>query len=68
MKLELFLITLMSAIPGLLARSAGAPPEACRDMMPQHGAQSEPSNNGYFIVSDAIGGYTPGQSYRGRLV
>ena len=66
MELNTFLLVLLSTIPGLLARSSGAPQEACEDMMPLHGVASQPNNNGYFIISDAIGNYNPEQSYRGR--
>ena len=63
-----FTISLLSVVPGLLARSSGAPPEACSTMMPQHGANSQPENVGYYIISDAIDGYTPGENYLGTLV
>ena len=65
----LFIVVLFSAIPGLLARSSGAPREACNDLLPQHGATSQPSNEGYFILSEAIdNGYTPGRQYLGTLI
>jgi len=67
-KMELFLITLFTMVPGLLAMSDGAPSGACGDLMPQHGAPNQPTNNGYFILSDAVNGYTPGQQYLGNLV
>ena len=38
-------------------------------MMPQHrGASSQPENVGYYIISDAIDGYTPGENYLGTVV
>ena len=68
MKLELFVFTLFSTVPGLLARGNGAPPEACNNLMPQHGVSSQPVNNGYFIISDAVTRYTPGQQYLGTSI
>ena len=65
----LFIVVLFSTIPGLLARSSGAPTEACSDLLPRHGAASQPSNGGYFILSEAIdNGYTPGRQYLGILL
>ena len=66
MKLELCVFVLFSTVPGLLARGNGAPPEACHNLMPQHGEVNKPANNNYFILSDAVNGYTPGQQYLGR--
>ena len=60
------MFVLFSTVPGLLARSNGAPPEACNNLMPQHEVAGEPANNNYFILSDAVNGYTPGQQYLGR--
>ena len=65
MKLKLFVYVLFSTVPGLLARSTGAPPQACNDMMPRHGVNSQPTNNGYFIISDAVNSYSPGEDYLG---
>ncbi|XP_065905953.1 uncharacterized protein [Dysidea avara] len=63
MKLKLLVFVLFSTVPGLLARGNGAPPEACEDLMPRHGVNSQPTNNGYFILSDAVNDYSPGQEY-----
>ncbi|XP_065905954.1 ferric-chelate reductase 1-like [Dysidea avara] len=63
MKLKLFVYVLFSTVPGLLARSTGAPPQACNDMMPRHGVNSQPTNNGYFIISDAVNSCSPGEDY-----
>ena len=65
MKLKLFVFVLFSTVPGLLARSNGAPAAACGNLMPQHGVNSQPTNNGYFILSDAVKDYSPGQKYLG---
>ena len=65
MKLKLLVFVLFSTVPGLLARGNGAPPEACEDLMPRHGVNSQPTNNGYFILSDAVNDYSPGQEYLG---
>ena len=65
MKLKLFVFVLFSTVPGLLAMGTGAPAAACGDLMPRHGATSQPSNNGYFIISDAVNDYDPGQEYLG---
>ena len=67
--MELFVITLFTMVPGLLAMGDGAPPGACSDLMPQHaGTAGQPTNNGYVILSDAVNGYTPGQQYLGNVV
>ena len=69
MKLELFVFILFSTVPGLLALGNGAPPEACNNLMPQHpGVSSQPANNDYFIISDAVARYTPGQQYLGTSI
>jgi len=49
--------------------SSGAPSGACSNLMPLHnGAISQPANNGYFIFSDAVTSYTPGQQYLGKVI
>ncbi|XP_065905952.1 putative ferric-chelate reductase 1 [Dysidea avara] len=63
----LFVTTLLCTVPGLLARGTGAPPEACTSMMPNHGVNSQPENIGYYLISDAINSYNPGQQYLVQL-
>ena len=64
-------LTLMSAVPSLWARSAGAPTDACPNLMPQHpGAAIAPNNTGFFLMSEVIdsGTYIPGRQYPGKTV
>ena len=62
----LFVTTLLATVPGLLAYPSGAPREACSSMMPNHGGvNSEPKNMGYYIISEAINDYNPGEEYLG---
>lgn len=64
------LLLLLAVLPtGLWARSAGAPVDACPDLMPDHdGTQSADRNNGFFLTSEVIdsGMYEPGESYEGN--
>ena len=65
------LLAFLSVLPsGLWARSAGAPQEACSDLMPQHFVESASMNNGFFVMSDVIdsGTYEPGETYNGNQV
>ena len=69
MKWILLLLAFLSVLPtGLWAREAGAPVEACSDLMPRHGAQSADRNNGFFLTSEVIDSemYEPGESYEGN--
>ena len=67
--IHLSFLYLLSIAPGLLARRDGAPPEACNDLMPQHGVQSAPANDGFFLFGDVIDGpYNPGATYESKKV
>jgi len=60
---------LLAIIPSLLAYPSGAPTQACGDLMPQHaGAQSAPTNGGFFLLGEVFGrAYTPGETYESEL-
>ena len=67
--MSLFLLYLLSIVPSSLAFRSGAPPQACGDLMPQHGVQSAPSNDGFFLLGDVFNGsYIPGRTYGSKNI
>ena len=68
MKWISLLLTLLSVVRSLWARSDGAPQDACADLMPRHGVDGALSNNGFFLQSDVIDtqSYVPGETYKGK--
>lgn len=68
MKWVIFVLNLLLVIPGLWARSGGAPAAACADLMPQHPGATVNPNNGFFLLSEVIntGVYNPGARYNGE--
>ena len=70
MMISLSFLYLLSIVPTLLAWPTGAPPQACEDLMPQHGgAQPAPSNDGFFLLGDVFNGsYIPGRTYESKNI
>ena len=65
--LSLSFLCLLSIVPSLLAYPSGAPTQACGDLMPQHGAQSAPTNDGFFLLGDVFdGSYELGRTYESK--
>ncbi len=70
-------IIILSLIAALLQQSdgysSGAPPEACSDLQPNHGATSQPAEtNPYelaieeFFAPSGVYQYVPGVTYKGN--
>ena len=68
--MDLFLfIILLSTARGLLAHPDGAPSGSCMDFEVGHGGGEESTvYNSYFVFSDAVNGYTPGNEYLGTFI
>ena len=68
-KVILLVLPLLSIAPSLLAYPSGAPTQACSDLMPQHGAQSAPTNGGFFLFGDVFNSpYVPGRTYESKNI